>query len=713
MKEMKQAAMALVLGAAALAAAVPAAAQWENPREMKIPALNQIKPIAPERVELANGMIVYFLEDHEFPLVDVNATIRVGSVYEPADKVGLASITGQVMRSGGSTKTAGDALDERLESLGASVETFIGQNSGGASVSTLSEDLATGIEILGEILRTPAFPDDKIDLAKKQERTSIAARNDELFDVVGRELGKLIYGADSPYARHTEYATIDAITRDDLVAFHREYFHPDRIIMTVYGDFNTAQVKTLLNKTFGDWAKSVTALPEDPAVEPSRVSGVFLANKDNSTNSAVLIGHEGIRMDNPDYANMMIYHEVMGGGLTGRLFNQIRSTLGLAYATGSSAGAGLHHPGAQFYYAITQSDSTAKTLKHLRTEIAKSLDAPFTEKEVQAAKDAILNSLVFTLSSKGAVLNRMANYEYYGYPMDFLTSYQEGIQAATPATVLAAAKRNIRYPEVATLIVGTKENFSESLAELGAYQEIDITIPEPEGAEIPEATAETLKKGQDLLAKAAAATGIEAFGKVTDLAIKDSGSLKVQGMELTISAVTTRTFPGDCERSEIKLPMGTLIQAYCDGEGWMDMMQGPQAMPAEEAARFKEQQSRDLVRVCQNYPELKLQALDETADVEGMTCAVVFVHSDLVKGWKIYLDQATGRIARMDYKDKDFTGSPVLASEILLDYRAVNGFQWPHQRKILHDGEQVIDMKTESIVVNGGVEDALFKMPSE
>src|SRR6185503_9202121 len=225
---------------------VHAQGPWVDPRTIPIPELNPIPQIHPQRVQLKNGMIVYFLENHDFPIVDVQARIHVGGIYDPPEKVGLASITGRVMRSGGSTQVNGDALDEKLESMASSVEVGIGDTDGTASLSTLTPNLEQTLRLYAQVLRSPAFPQDKIDLAKKQEKTGIASRNDEHVDIAIRELLHLVYGKDHPYARETEYATIDAITRDDLIAFHRAYFHPDRMIMTVYGDFNTKKVQSLL-----------------------------------------------------------------------------------------------------------------------------------------------------------------------------------------------------------------------------------------------------------------------------------------------------------------------------------------------------------------------------------------------------------------------------------------------------------------------------------
>jgi hypothetical protein len=444
-------------------------------------------------------------------------------------------------------------------------------------------------------------------------------------------------------------------------------------------------------------------------VEQTKAKGTFLADKADLTNSVVVLGHEGMRMDNPDYPAMQVFHEVLGGGFSGRLMNEIRSKRGLAYATGSFSGAGMHHPGPQGFYVITQADSTVKTLGHLENEIQKALAAPCTAQELRQAKDTILNSLVFSLSSKGAVLNRMANYEFYGYPQDFLDTYQKSVADMTAEEVLAAGKRNVRYPDVATLIVGEKTKFEGDLEARGPYEEIDITIPEPEGAGIPEATPADLQKGQDLLAAAATATGGESLSAIQDLTLEETGTLSVQGMELQVSATTVKKLP-DCERSDAKLPMGTMVQALCGDEAWMDVGRGPQAMPPDMTAKMEAEQDRDLLHLLTGYPELKLQALP-AGELEGHPANIVFVHTDRIKGWKVYLDPESNRVLGMEYRDEGMDGSPVLATEVFGDYKEVDGVAWPHSRKLFHDGEPFITMSVTALKVNSGVDESQFKMP--
>ena len=210
--------------------------------ELTFPPLEEVKIPEYQLYQLDNGMTVYLMEDHELPLVSGKAVIRTGGRLEPAEKVGLAELVGVVMRSGGTKQHPPDELNEILEQKAATVETSINTTAGNASFNSLSEDLETVFNLFAEVLRQPAFPADKLELAKQQLRGGIARRNDNPGEIASREFGKLIYGDDSPYARTVEYTTLDNISRDDLVNFSENYFHPERIILGIVGDFETKQI---------------------------------------------------------------------------------------------------------------------------------------------------------------------------------------------------------------------------------------------------------------------------------------------------------------------------------------------------------------------------------------------------------------------------------------------------------------------------------------
>jgi zinc protease len=230
-------------------------------KKLKYPPLREIQLPEPARYQLANGMIIYLLEDHTLPLIEGSVLVRTGSRYEPADKVGLASMTGQVMRTGGTTTKTGDDLDEMLERVGASVETYIGTTAGGARLSVLKEDIDMGLGVLADVLRNPAFRDDKIELAKVAARSSIARRNDQVMGIAAREFRRLIYGPNHPYARMTEYATIDNISKQDMIDFHKKYFVPNNMMLAFWGDFKTDEMKSKIEKMLGDWQRQEVTFP--------------------------------------------------------------------------------------------------------------------------------------------------------------------------------------------------------------------------------------------------------------------------------------------------------------------------------------------------------------------------------------------------------------------------------------------------------------------
>lgn len=234
------ASLAAVLLAGVVAVA-PAAAQQEGEirtadydvQDLTFPDLRDFEAPEPERVTLDNGMIVYLLEDHELPQVNAVARIGTGSVYEPAKKRGLASITGTVMRTGGTASMSPDSVNVVLENRGATVETSIGETSGSASMSTLSDNVDTVLPVFAEVIRRPAFDEAKLNQAKSRQKSAISRRNDNARQIASREFNKVLYGEDSPYARTPEYYTIDRIERQDLVDFHEQYFHPNNVILSV------------------------------------------------------------------------------------------------------------------------------------------------------------------------------------------------------------------------------------------------------------------------------------------------------------------------------------------------------------------------------------------------------------------------------------------------------------------------------------------------
>jgi zinc protease len=451
----------------------------KGPNELKYPALPDIKVPEVRQVTLDNGMRLMLLEDHELPLINLSARIRVGSIYEPADKIGLADITGEVMRTGGTIAKTGDELDEELESLAASVETGIGVSSGFASMSVLKKDVDKGLGILADVLMNPAFREHKIQLAKIQHRSSIARRNDDPGEITSREFEKLIYGPDSVYARQTEYATIDNITRDDLMEFHRKYFCPNNTMLAVCGDFDTDQMIRKIESAFEGWEKCVVELPDVPKVAYEYPSTVNLVKKTDINQSNIRLGHIGGLMSDPDYFPLIVMNRILGSGFTGRLFRNVRSREGLAYTVYGYYDSNYEYPGMFYVGCQTKSENTVKAINAMIEEVRKITQSEVTDEELALAKESFLNSFVFNFDSKREIVGRLMTYEYYGYPADFLQKMKTSIEKVTKTDILRVARKNLQPDKVQILAVGKPEDFGQPLSEFGTVNEIDITIPPP------------------------------------------------------------------------------------------------------------------------------------------------------------------------------------------------------------------------------------------
>ncbi|HSY93357.1 MAG TPA: pitrilysin family protein, partial [Candidatus Binatus sp.] len=313
-----------VVAAAALTTIPRAASQATSWQQVPIPPLPAFKPQQPKRIELGNGMVIFLQEDHELPLVDGTARIRGGSVNEPAAKAGLMDLYGEVWRTGGTKSQTGDQLDDFLEVRAAKVETGSSSDSTTISFSCLKADLDDVFKAFADVLQHPEFRADKLDIAEKEEGDGISRRNDQVSEIASRETVKLAYGSDNPYARVPEYATIAAITRQDLMDWHGKYVHPNNIILGISGDFDSKAMEARLRAAFDSWPKGPAVLKNEIQYAPAK-PGYYLVPKDDVNQSTIHMVALGITRDNPDYYAISVFNDAFGGGFSSRLFNDIRT----------------------------------------------------------------------------------------------------------------------------------------------------------------------------------------------------------------------------------------------------------------------------------------------------------------------------------------------------------------------------------------------------
>lgn len=456
-----------------------AAAQAARAQDLRFPPLPPLEIPRPQRVELDNGMVVMLLEDHELPLIEVTALVRAGGRLDPAGKVGLASLTAAVMRAGGTTRMPSDPLDDWLESRAASVEVAAGDSLARATLSSLTQDFPEALRVFADVLRRPAFDPARLEVARNRAIAEVSRQNDEADDILFREFEEILYGAGSPLARTPTYATLGAIRREDLVAFHRQYFQPDRIVLGLVGDFRGEEALRLVREAFGDWPGSSAGKDSEPVWRKEPSPGVYWVEKTDMTQSNVLIGHLGVRRDDPDYYALEVLNEVLSGSFASRLFSSVRTQKGLAYAVSGRVGSEWDHPGMAYLYMTTKTQTTGAGIQALLDEARGVVSRPPTDQEVALAKQALLNSFVFNIDSPRKVLGQQLSLEYYGYPLDWLSRYRAGVEAVTTAQVREAGARHLRPDEFTIVVVGPEEGRDRPLSDFGKVTTLDVTIPKP------------------------------------------------------------------------------------------------------------------------------------------------------------------------------------------------------------------------------------------
>jgi predicted Zn-dependent peptidase len=444
-----------------------------DPRMMTFPPLAFQMP-ATEREVLENGMVVYLLEDHELPLVTVQAYIGAGSVYEPADKAGLAGLAGAVLRGGGTSATSAEALDDELEFMASSIESTIGADSGSVSLRSLKKNLDRTLGLFAQVMMAPTFREDRVTQGKNRAIEAIRRQNDDPKEVADRELNRAIY-AGHPLGRIPTVESVSAITRDDLIAFHRRFFHPNNVILAVTGDFDRKEILEKLRTVFAGWKREEVSLPEIPQPAPAGKPAVLLVKKDIDQ-SVIRMGHLGIDKNNPDLHALYVMNSILGGnGFSSRMMAVVRTREGLAYNVDSSFSAGRRFVGTFEAETETKAGTTVRAIGLMREIIDGMTRQQVSDAELTLAKESIINSFIFAFTNTAAVANQRARLEYYGFPKGYLEEFRSNIGRVTKEDVLRVARKYLRPEALTLVVVGDEKQFDKPLSTFG---EVTVIVPE-------------------------------------------------------------------------------------------------------------------------------------------------------------------------------------------------------------------------------------------
>lgn len=677
----------------------------------------QFKPPVPEQRELSNGMKLYLLEDRELPLFNINGLIRTGSIYEPGEKVGLASIFASVMRTGGTISREPDALNEELESMAAAVEISMSAEYGGMSLSTLAEDIEKGLEIFADVLMYPAFREDKLALRKQQAIEAIRRRNDNPIQLAWRNFSALLYGKAHPFGRYSEIEGVESITVADLQAFHAKYYQPDNISLAITGDFDTETLIAQLERVFAGWENEEIAFPDVPLVENAPAPSVNYIFKDlNQT--TMLIGHFGIKRtpDFPDYFALRVMNEILGeGGFTSRLMKEVREKHGLAYMVGSLMQTSYYtNPGEWFAYSQTRADKTAEAIALIIDIVRDLRETPVPADELQRTKDSLTNSFVFQFDSSSQIAFQQMMLAFRGYAPDFLETFSDNIAKVTAEDVQQVAQKYL-HPDALTIVtVGNKDSFDRPLSEFGEVNEIEIVRPEPPPAEpMPEATAADIAKAKEILAAAVEKHGgIERLQAVKNIVVKGKIAANTPNGPMQIEGTFSFLYP-DKFRQDMNIPeVGAMSQIFDGESAFMKGQMGVQPLPPEMVNTYRDSVFREtiwlLTNLTLNDVPMQYAGTEEVNGDMAEVAAVLLVTQPSGEMLRLFISEETHYVVKMSFRE---TSQGVTANRetVFDDYRDVDGIHISHHIVQKVDGELFAEIWVSDVMLNADVDASVFE----
>ena len=467
-----------------------------HPSLLTYPELDFTPPDAADhRHVLSNGVVVYVVEDHTLPLVNISLTVRTGTYLDPADKIALASLTGSQMRAGGTTSMSASDFDEEVAFLAAVIGSGIGGTQGTTNLNCLTKDLDAALELFFDMLRNPGFDQERLDLAKSQALQGMQRRNDSTGSIEGREWGRLLRGTEHYTTTPRTEATVNAITRGEMLAFHREYFHPGSFIFAVSGDVVAAEIVAKLEAHLEGWPAGDSVAPSVPEPDFTPAPGLYLVNKSDVNQGRVSLGHIGARRDNPDRYALSVMNDVLGGGgFTSRILARVRSDEGLAYSAGSSFGLGVYYDGVFRAAFQSRSPTVARATAIVLEEIERIRTEKVSEQELNDAKASFVETFTRAFASAAATARLFAADEYTGRAADYWRTYRERISAVTVDDVLRVAQQYLHPDRLVILAVGNvddmlagdPDNPEYSLEALSPNGRVErIPLPDPMTMQYP------------------------------------------------------------------------------------------------------------------------------------------------------------------------------------------------------------------------------------
>ena len=428
------------------------------------------QPPVPKRERLSNGLNVLYVEKPGLPMAALGLVVKAGATTDPADRPGLAQMTSTMLPEGTTARTS-QQIDEELEFLGSQLDSHAGREHMALSAESLTSHWPKVLEIMSDVIKDPTFPQRELDRVRKERLTDLRRVADDPTAIAQRAARAIIYGPDSIYghpANGTE-ASLEAISREELVGHFQSSFAPAESTLIVVGDIDGDEVMAKVEASLGDWGGPATArdVHASPDLPPTAPATIYLADKPAAPQSVIRAGQVTIDRHHDDYQTMNLVNYVFGAQPTARLFMNLRQDKGYSYGYYSSI-EWLTGPSALFAGGSVETGVTKESVVETLKEFADIRgERPVTEEEFTSAKDGLFRGLPSQFETQGQILQQLSQVVIFGLPDDYMSTVIPRLEAITLEDVHRVAAERIDDSHLAVLVVGDREAVEPGLSELG------------------------------------------------------------------------------------------------------------------------------------------------------------------------------------------------------------------------------------------------------
>lgn len=434
------------------------------PRPFKMPQV--------EEYQMPNGLNVQLIEDRRSPFITFGLGIKSGASQEPVDKRGLADVTAGMLSEGTKSKSS-KQIAEEIDFIGGGMNAGSDADFTLISGSALSQYKDRLFNVLSDIILNPTFPEEELKLQKTNITQGLISKRSEPGFLLEERFNKVVYG-EHPYATvMPKPEHIAAINRDDVVSWHKQHFLPNESYLVVVGDFQNADMKALLDKTFEGWKPGKVNQISDGTIPKLTGKRIYLVDRPGSVQSNIKVGNIGIKRSDPDYFPLLVANQILGGGGNARLFLNLREQKGYTYGAYSGFAA-RREPGPFAASTDVRSEVTGPALKEVFVELEKIRNGEVSDKELKDAKNYLVGSYQLGLETQGGITQRLLDAKLYNLPKDYLEKYSDNVLKVTAQDVHRVARSHMDLENATITVVGDASKIRSELTPIAPIEMYDI-----------------------------------------------------------------------------------------------------------------------------------------------------------------------------------------------------------------------------------------------